>query len=364
MPAPTEKQLDLAKIIAQKNKLVLPVEVTKDMTACSYWINEHYEHSLPIKELVATAMKLAEKIGINPPKEVLESSQKLKFWITSKGAKPLTEKQNMALEENAPGEVLIRLSQGDYDTARNYLTKFYTKFTAFKLKPKTPPEGSLTRQEVMNQLEISKNEFWGLLRKGELVCDDSYIPSIISQEAVDAYIKRKKAHMEGLISISETCKQLHVNYEKVMDLMDSGVLIFEKVKGFKNVLIQRESLKNYVPPAKGARVTNLKTAYPGYITVQEAAKKLKLYPDAVKTLAKTGRLECITRETATNNILIKADCELIDIVSVKEAAETFNVTTHKVNKLLQEGKLETFTTDKLKSLVSLSSVRKALNIRE
>ena len=363
MPAPTEKQLDFAKVVAKLNGLIIPTEVTKDMHACAKWLDKHYEHIPPTKTLVEEAMKLAHQIGINPSTDALSTAQKLKFWISSKTPRPLTKVQMTALEENAPGNILIAVDKGDYATGRQYLNKFYTRYTAYKQNPKVPPEGYLTRKEVMKQLKLQDCELWALMTKGELIFDDSYIPSLISPESVDEYLRRKKRNMEGLISISEACKQLHVNYEKVMELMDKNVLQFERVEGFKNVLIHRESLKNYVPPEKGARITNLKVAYPGYITVAEAAKKLKLYPDAVKTLAKTGRLECITRDTATNNILIKEDCELTGIVSVQEASKTLNVTTHKVNKLLLEGKLETFTMENGKMLVSLTSVKMALNIR-
>jgi excisionase family DNA binding protein len=362
MPAPTEKQLDFAKVVAKLNGLIVPTEVTKDMHACAKWLDEHYEHIPPTKALVEEAMKLAHQIGINPSTDALSTAQKLKFWITSKTPRPLTKVQMSALEENAPGSVLSAVDKGDYATGRQYLNKFYTRYTAYKQNPKVPPEGYLTRKEVMKQLKLQDYELWTLMTKGELIFDDTYIPAIITPESVDEYLRRKKRNMEGLISISEACKQLHVNYEKVMELMDKNVLQFERVEGFKNVLIHRESLKNYVPPEKGARVTNLKIAYPGYITVQEAAKKLKLYPDAIKTLAKTGRLECITRDTVTNNILIKETCELTDIMTIKEAATLLNVTTHKVSKQHIEGKLETFLTDNGKILVSLSSVRKALNI--
>ena len=362
MPAPTEKQLDFAKIVAKLNGLIIPSEVTKDMHACAKWLDEHYEHKSPSKALIEEAMKLAHQIGINPSTDALSTAQKLKFWISSKTPKPLTAVQMKALEENAPSSVLSAVNDGNYATGRQYLNKFYTRYTAYKQNPKVPPEGFLTRKEVKAQLKLQDYELRGLMAKGELIFDDSYIPAIIAPESVDEYLRRKKRNMEGLISISEACKQLHVNYEKVMELMDKNVLQFERVQGFKNVLIHRESLKNYVPPEKGARVTNLKTAYPGYITVQEAAKKLKLYPDAIRTLAKTGRLECITRDTATNNILIKETCELTDVMTIKEVAELLNISTRKVSKAHIEGKLETFTTEKKVMLVSLASVKQALHI--
>ena len=95
---PTEKQLRLAKVIADKKGEILTEEVQNSMEKCSKYIEENKNYIIfpPTEKQINFAKSIAEKAGINLPDEVLNNAKKCSEFIEKNKSKMVslpTEKQ-------------------------------------------------------------------------------------------------------------------------------------------------------------------------------------------------------------------------------------------------------------------------------
>ncbi len=80
--APTEKQISLARLIADKLKIEIPDTVYDDKAACSAFIDANQAQALrPSEKQLNFASKIAERKKIQIPDETLANGRALSRWI-------------------------------------------------------------------------------------------------------------------------------------------------------------------------------------------------------------------------------------------------------------------------------------------
>jgi hypothetical protein len=256
MHAPTQRQIDFAHKLAIKLNVPLPAEILNDLKKCARWIDEHYEHRPPSKELVKEAMQVATEHNCTIPDEVLQSSQKLKFWIKNKlnnrHQKELNERQMVTLEAHAPANVLKEVKKGNYKVGRQFLTEYYAKMAADRIV-------SQPAVEAVRDIPVPIKD----------------IPLQGAPELKSTNINRD---YPGYITVAQAAKRLNITPSSVTNLAKSGRI--------KHMV--RDTASNSILIDEACELLDMKT-------IEEASKLVHVTTRKVWNLVQTGKIQCVTR---------------------------------------------------------------------
>jgi len=81
MQAPTERQIEVIRKIAQEREIPFPDDIVTDFNKCRSWIYEQANLRKPTEKQFEMAENLTLKLGNIPTVDELKSSKKLGKWI-------------------------------------------------------------------------------------------------------------------------------------------------------------------------------------------------------------------------------------------------------------------------------------------
>jgi Transposase. len=286
-----------------------------------------------------------------------------KYLRENKHLSPVFELSTAAQYLGIYYQTFLRLIQ--YDKELNSILIKSTPYTIRKddldnyiKKKKNLPE-TLTLKQAAQYFGICLSAFYNLMQSDKklsniiLKTKKAHKQYAIPKEKLDNYIKEKK--LFETFNITEAARYIGVPYATMYMLIKSDKITTSNYTKKKPYVIQKEELDKYIEKMKSFKTFN-RTKAAQYIGVSGTTLSRLVQSGEIKnsTLIKNKQY-AISKVELDNYINEK---KIFDTVNLTKAAEYLGISTFKLHKLIQSGKIKDGTIMKGKSYMI---IKKALD---